>query len=79
MLDLLAKAVYDLMSARGVDFVVQNGDLDYSEDPLVWENFVVGRGLELLVSSGNHEEQAIYNYKWVSPICVAENLNIFFN
>ena len=64
----LAKAVYDLMSSKGVDFVIQNGDLDYLESPLTWENFVLARNLEVLVASGNHEEQSFYNYQWVSNV-----------
>ena len=57
--------MYDLMKAEGVDFVVQNGDFDYLESPLTWENFLLARNLEVLVTSGNHEEQSFYNYKWV--------------
>lgn len=63
-----ALALYDMLTAEGVELLVQNGDLDYRSDPGEWDEFIVdnalSKGMELLIASGNHEEQIWFGRPW---------------
>jgi hypothetical protein len=55
-----AKAVFDMVKASGASLVLQNGDFDYQANPSKWQSFVSSYGIDLLMASGNHEEESTY-------------------
>jgi hypothetical protein len=62
-----AKAVFDMIQADGVDLMLHNGDLDYEANPAKWQSFLntyTAQGIDVLTSSGNHEEASGLGGAW---------------